>query len=549
MRKLYHRHKKDLYIAFFIFVLAFSLRVGNSQLEAINSDEHFWNFRTNRFHLALLNQDWPNTLVSGHPGTSLNWISLISLRSTRLVYRLADPSYDYQDFPYLLNTFDRVHFAYQLPIMLITSLLIALSYIVLKFLSNRLFALIASSLLLSDLFFLAHSRLVQLDALQTSFLIGSLLTSLLYLRYKRRPLVILTGILLGLNSMTRIYGAGAFPFLLLVMHWDTFKDVVRQKSAGVALLKDLSMNLFLLLSTAVLTSVILLPALLVSPKVVMDSFYRSIFVEGVEGRFDGKSFFAGQSILGGEPRIYYLISLIFRQSVVPFLMLPITLYLLLRRKIKDENIRQILTIVLLFSLYWGIALSFPSKKEDRYILPLHLMIDIFVAGGIYTIWVWIADKKRMVVNAQQKCALVGVLFLIGISMYSVHGVGGQYLGYYNPLLGGSSGAINYIQVGWGEGLRDVATYLNGLDNPEDIIVASWHESSLSPYCICKVTEAFNYEGEDVSHIVFYRDQMQRQQEEVMIEKYFRREDIVFVSSLNGTEYAWVVKKPTKQNNY
>lgn len=543
MRKLYHRHKKDLLIATFIFLLAFSLRAGNSHLEAINSDEHFWNFRTNSFHLALLHHDWPNTLVSGHPGASLNWLALISLRSTRFIYRLEDPTFDYQDFPYLLDTFERVHFAYQLPILIVTSLIISLSYLGLKFLSNRSFALIASSLMLSDVFFLAHSRLVQLDALQTSFLVGSLLTSMLYLRYKRKIFVVLTGILLGLNAMTRIYGLGALPFLFILMHWDDFKSYITHSEMRKDILKNVLANLGILIVATGITSVLLLPALIVNTRGVMEAFYRSIFVEGVEGKFDGKSYFLGKSIMGGEPHIYYFVSFLFRQSIIPFLMFPVTLFLLLKGRIKDIDVRRIILIGLLFALFWTVALSLPSKKEDRYILPVHLMIDIFAAGGIYTLWVWFVDKKKMVTKSQQKLSLAGVLLLMTVLVFSANGLRGQYLGYYNPLMGGSSNAVNYIQVGWGEGLRDVADYLNSLDKPEDIIVASWHESALSPYCICKVTESFNYEGADVKYLVFYRDQIQRNQEEVMIAKYFRREDIVYVSRLNGTEYAWVVKKP------
>jgi hypothetical protein len=49
-----------------------------------------------------------------------------------------------------------------------------------------------------------------------------------------------------------------------------------------------------------------------------------------------------------------------------------------------------------------------------------------------------------------------------------------FLSYYNPLLGGGARAPAVMMVGWGEGLDEVARYLNARPDAQNLQVMSWY---------------------------------------------------------------------------
>lgn len=524
----------DFLIGIAFILCALALRLLFVSQEAINADEHFWHERTNRFHTALTEHSLEKTLVAGHPGATVTWFSLVSLKVTRPLYRVFDPTYDHQDFPYLTQTFNRVHFAYQLPIILISSLLVGLVYGVLRLLVNQRYAVLASLLVLSDVFFLAHSRLVQMDALQACFLVSSLLIAVLAGQRENRWLYAATGVLVGLSITTKLYSAALLPVLLFVLYAPLFH---RQRATS---LQSAMVRAILWCGIpALLTTLVLLPSLLVSPMQVFESFRGALFEEGVKGLKEGSSYFFGHLLSDGEPRIYYLVSLLFRQSVLPFVLLPLTLVLLLLGKLPAE-VRSCTSLFFGAALWWTALLSIPNKMEDRYILPTHLFVDLAVAGGLYAVVQWWRKE-----NVSMHIRIGGLVLIFLLGVFSVNGLQHQYLAYYNPLLGGVSSASRFIQVGWGEGIQSVADYLNSQKNPDRLKVASWHEGALAPYCLCEVDASFSYDDPEVGYVVFYRDQLQRNHEELMTEEYFHPDFVAYTSLLNGYPYAWLVKKPGK----
>ncbi len=519
-----------------IFLLALGLRLWQINAEAINPDEYHWHERTNDFYHVVKEGRWEDAMVAGHPGATITWQSVISLRTLRLIYRQFDPTFDYQDYPYLSHTFNRVHFAYQLPIILITSLLIAFIFYSLQKLTNSKFASIATFLVLSNVYFLAHSRVVQMDAIQTSFIIGSVLSALLYQRQKTRIWLITTGVLLALNGMTKIYGLSILPLVWLILSWDSVGEMMRSKKIPQTIIKDS----VLLTVTFLLVSILLLPSWVTNFSGTIEAFRKSIFEEGLKGAFEGNEFFFGRLYDNGEPRLFYLLAILFRQSVLTFIGLPLTLILLLTKKIKDTNIKRLILIFLLFAIYWIVILAIPSKKEDRYSLETLVFLDLVASVSFYWLFTKFEEKWPRIKN--WLIPFLG-LAVITIFILSTNGLENQYLGYYNPLLGGQQSAVRFIRVGWGEGMKEVTKYLNSLEDPENIRVSSWYEATVAPGCLCEVRPTFRYEEEDVTYLVFYVNQLQREKENIMIDKYFKEDNIIFESKLNDFTYAWVVKKP------
>jgi hypothetical protein len=75
--------------------------------------------------------------------------------------------------------------------------------------------------------------------------------------------------------------------------------------------------------------------------------------------------------------------------------------------------------------------------------------------------------------------------LLGIVVFAQAAVAGPtfpyYLGYYNPLLGGSRRAAEVMLIGWGEGLDQVARYLNAKPQAASLSVSTWYRTGPFSY--------------------------------------------------------------------
>ena len=102
-------------------------------------------------------------------------------------------------------------------------------------------------------------------------------------------------------------------------------------------------------------------------------------------------------------------------------------------------------------------LTAAPKKFDRYLLPVFPLLDIVAAVG----WGLLLET---VLRRRMKLAWM----LVALATF-VFGLGGDwasrpyYLSYYNPLFGGASVGYDTLLTGWGEGLDQVANYLDGVD--------------------------------------------------------------------------------------
>ena len=120
------------------------------------------------------------------------------------------------------------------------------------------------------------------------------------------------------------------------------------------------------------------------------------------------------------------------------------------------------------------------------------------------------------------------------------------IAYYNPLAGGPERARQLIMIGWGEGLEQVAEFLNGLPNAESLYVVTNYNHVIRPRFVGTTiaTAPYGAGGSTQSlpapdYIVLYVNARQRQQ---LSPEVARAESIgqpVFVAQVNGLPYAWV----------
>ncbi|MDX1522355.1 MAG: hypothetical protein R3264_12070, partial [Anaerolineae bacterium] len=119
-----------------------------------------------------------------------------------------------------------------------------------------------------------------------------------------------------------------------------------------------------------------------------------------------------------------------------------------------------------------------------------------------------------------------------------------YLTYFSPLLGGPRRAAETTLMGWGEGMEQVAAYLNTKPDAENLYVASTPSQTLLPYFD---GTGENFYTNDVAfradYVVLYLAQMQRLAPSPEIVNYFAGQEPEKIISIQGVPYARVYPGP------
>jgi len=124
-----------------------------------------------------------------------------------------------------------------------------------------------------------------------------------------------------------------------------------------------------------------------------------------------------------------------------------------------------------FLVLYTCMMTISPKKLDRYLLPAYPALVILAVLGL-----WSAIRRWL--PAQWRWATVLVLGIGQCAMLA--SVEPYPLSFYNPLLGGAAAARQTMIVGWGEGLDQVATYLNAQPDADRIVAVSLYKDQLVP---------------------------------------------------------------------
>jgi hypothetical protein len=141
-----------------------------------------------------------------------------------------------------------------------------------------------------------------------------------------------------------------------------------------------------------------------------------------------------------------------------------------------------------------------------------------------------------------------------VSLFSIFLILGQviptftyypyYLTYFNPLLGGPTRAAQTTLMGWGEGMEQVAAYLNTKPNADTLYVASTPSQTLLPYF---AGTGENFYTNDIAfradYVVLYLAQMQRLAPSPEIVNYFQAQQPEEVITIKNISYAKIYPGP------
>lgn len=549
---------------------------GHNAIVTVDEAYH-WFDRVNIFLGAMVRGHYADTNIIGHPGVTTMWLGALGtlLRDMLAAWGMAAPDG---------SALDRE--LVRLPIAIVTSLCVALAFPLLRRLFGRPVALLAALFWLADPFMVAHSQLLHLDALLTSFVMLALLCALVATD-DRRPTTgdgrnhpvtmssghlvkswrmwIASGVCGGLALLTKSPSIILLPMIGLILIADCRLQIADWRAGHVRLSSVVLRRLGILLvwvAVAVAVWFALWPAAWVNPLGAVGRMLRQAEADGGSPHGWG-NFFWGQTVSDPGP-LFYPVALLLRLTpwaTLGAVLLPLVLWLRTKaeRRRTKENARAIvssghrvthdgraLLILTIFILAFMAMMTIPPKKFDRYLLPVFPAIDIMAAAGLVGILdcrLVIADwmrKQLAIHNLHHAIPWFLIITLLAANLAWYHP---YELAYYNQLFGGGPTAARVIPIGWGEGYEQVAAYINAQPNGRDHPVAAWFEPVLRPNLDNAVVPlAWIDRPGGVDYAMLYIDQIQRRDVPEAIDKLQKLTPIHTVR-IHGIDYAYIYQLP------
>ncbi|MCC6175352.1 MAG: glycosyltransferase family 39 protein [Chloroflexi bacterium] len=505
------------------FVVAFSVRTVGIHL-FITPDEDNWMRRTGNFALALQERDFLFTFQSGHPGVTTTWIAALGLGSDAVsLSGITGPDPVVTELPGFMDLLVRARLA----LIAVNSLLLVGTVALAWRLVGRGPALIGGVLLTFDPFMVAHSQVVHVDALASGFITVALLGACVYWWHRGGwGYLAVCGIASGLAVLTKapslILGL-LLPLVALTAPlvdrsgWTWRRAVVTLVTGGML---------------GVLTVMLLLPALWVAPLEVAQRAIDYQIMQGSTPHRPG-NYFLGQAKIDPGPW-YYPVAILFRLTPLVLVGL-VTLAVFL----PERRHRRMAVLLIVYVAAFVLFVTAASKKLDRYALPVFPSLALLGGLGLWILWERAAAVLQSIRwGVPERVWAVGALALLAVAhLLPLSAVYPYPLAYYNPLVGGGPTAVRVMLVGWGEGLDQVAGYLNAQPDADRAEISIYYPLEINFQGMVRGHVGQFGDGSRANYVVDYVNGYQRGQ--IPIEVRAQQPD--FTVAINGIVYARVFR--------
>ena len=512
----------------------------------ITPDENAWSGRAEHFRAALAEGNYAGTFQTEHPGVTTMWAGAAG----RL---LGAPAFSRGG----LAGGDPTIAAGRFFAVLANSLALGLAF----YFAWRLFGLVTAlvGLLLIALypFHMAHSRILHLDGMLSSFLLLSLLGYLSYLRGRRPVDLVISGAAAGLSWLTKSPGLFLIPLVALLVGLDLARCLRAEGRPALArLLWRAAWPLVLWFLCGAGIFVLLWPAMWVDPVGTATRVLAPALGHARGGHGD-PVFFGGRIYPDGriDASVWWFYPVAYLWRTTPLVLMGLlaagVAFVWKVGPLDRPNARRAVAGLVTFALLYAVLMNLGAKKFDRYLLPAFAPLDLVAAVG----WVALAGWVGRVVRSRfpdMVAVRAGVgLLLLGLIVLAQSALSlparPYYLSYYNPLLGGGRRAPEVLMVGWGEGLDQAGRYLSARPDGHQLQVASWYVPCFAPF-FSGVTRGIPLETElgdeqvrnllGSDYLVIYAHQWQRQMPRDLLDR-LSGEDPVLRVEINDLEYARV----------
>jgi hypothetical protein len=489
----------------------------------VTIDESRWVQRASDFSALIDQGNLEDTFIIGHPGVTTMWTALIGMgpeRARQFSFLEGRTDATRRDGYYEALIAARQPFAF----------VGALGVAAVALLGWRLLGpgpgIVAGVLLAFEPFLLAHARVVHLDSGLTTYAAIATLSALVFWTGRGSwAFLVLSGLATGLAFLTKapsVFVIGFVP-LLAGLHWLV-------SSRQPARLPVLAVQLIAWALIAVAVGWLLWPAFRLDPLGTVLKMAQ--FTERVGGG-EHDNFFAGRLTDDPGP-FFYPLALLLR--LAPVTLVGLLLVPLFWKHITFEH-RQVALYLALNCAGFMAMMMIGSKKFDRYLLPIFPMVGLLAGLGLWSA----ASRIRAPAGALRAgtaivavAALVQAATLVPVIRYP--------LAYYSPLLGGGGVAERLVLVGWGEGLDQVAAWINTRPRliGEPTVATSYHRV-LQAQLAGSAIPLEHVRMAD--YIVPYVNTLQRGDEAEVLAPYLQHGSVEHAIRINGIEYARVYKGP------
>ena len=504
----------------------------------INVDEAYWMFRGASFIRRMLEGDFAGTYLRHHPGVTNMWLTGTGHLLSSWLNSLFPNLLGVEETPYLHSCFS----AYECPISLwivprllqglVTSACMVGIYLLTKKLLGKQIALVATSLLILEPFFLAYQRFITTDALQADFSILAVLSFLLYLKGEGKwQHLIVSGVFLGLATASKIPALFIVPGVfiwLICIELGLWKASFPRRG-----IKDRAIALTLWGLTAILVIILIWPTLWVNLVPTIPRIYADLLEESARGDL----FFLGKVQTPGLG--FYPLILLYRLSPILQFGIIYCLLSLIIPKLKTKHQSELIALFIVTIVILSI-LTTSDSKIGRYIVVIMPELAIIAAAGYVNLWCLVTQKqnnKKREISPRDTKKIVLILgtiqsiFLIILSP--------QYVSYYNPIFGSASVGQKLFHIGIGEGLDKAAQILNQYPNAESLKVASWYRWAFVPYFKGNALEGWSNDPTkflQINRVITYVNQVQRNSPSPEFIEYFSKQTPVHTIYLSGIDY-------------
>jgi len=258
------------------------------------------------------------------------------------------------------------------------------------------------------------------------------------------------------------------------------------------------------------------------------------------------TFFHGQAM--ADPGIaYYCVVLAFAMTPATMVGLAATTATLAARRSKPLSSRpRSLGMILLYAAAFCVMMSWGAKKQGRYLLPALVALDIVAAWGLVRLARWLQIQWITITSKSGHWrAVLGFIILLTTQLAVVLPHHPYYLTYHNPLLGGLPVAARWIDVGWGEGLEQAASYLNAQPDATNQQAITWLGAAFAPYyhghTVAYATTENTPIPQETDYLVRYIAEQQRGLTFADAKARLETATLEHTIRLYGVDYVWIYR--------
>lgn len=518
--------KFDILAALGLFILAAVPRL-LTLATFLTADEKNWIGRSYEFIRAFTEFRFNDMLQTTHPGVPALWVTGVSTVLNMIVTHT----------PFSSGTLPHFIWTAQFPIAFLNALAVPAFYLLLRRLTGRWdIPLLAGILIALDPFLIGYSRVVHVDALVTSFLFLAALTVLLYVQegYRRSWLVV-SAVLASLAILTKVPALFIIPFFILVVG-SQLVWTRAAKTEWTARSRDglLWLLLITLLAITIWPAVVWVP----DPQGNVLTVKRDLGVALLTPHDMTEDYTLNP--------YHYPAALLTRSTPITLAGILLAFVALATTLRGWRSALPIRTVWLLFAyiFFFIVMMTLGAKKGDRYILPVWPALDVLAAYGLLEGAVYLTRffSHPRFSNWLRGGIMAVVALLLTATVVRYHPYA---IAYSNPLFPDNLSQ----ELGWGEGLDQVAAWLNA--NHPNAVVASWYPEELGAFTSARVAHINAHEQFNVEYVVLYRNMFGRDPSNPandFIDQYYKKMKPAYVAHIHGRQFAWVYTKQAYEKN-